>query len=239
MEWICDFHSHLLPAMDDGCKTAHESVSALKSAYAQGVRTQFLTPHYYPVETVDAFLHRRQASAESLNAVMEKEKEPLPQIYFGAEVAYHPGLVNLEGLEKLCLEGSRYLLLELPFSAWGNEIVRDVYNICNIRGVVPILAHIERYLGFQNKKQLKAMLSQDVLVQMNAEFLLNWRTRAKALSLLKNGSVQLLGSDCHNLTSRPHNLGSAVQLLQKKHPQLVSAIAQHSAYICHQVKDIK
>lgn len=235
MDWICDFHSHLLPAMDDGCKTVQESLDALKSAYEQGVRVQFLTPHYYPVEDVDTFLQRRQASAEALSAAMQQEKEPMPQIHFGAEVAYHPGLVNLENLEALCLGNSRYLLLEMPFSGWGNEVVRDICNICNVRGVVPILAHIERYLGFQNKKQLEAMLKQDVLVQMNAEHLLDWKTRGNALSLLKKGKVQLLGSDCHNLTNRPHNLGAAVQLLQKKHAHLVSDIAQLSAYICEQV----
>lgn len=212
---IYDFHSHILPGIDDGCVNVAQSLDALCKSAAQGVRTICLTPHYYPVETVNEFLSRRQTAMDTLTAAISQEKEDFPQLCLGAEVAYHPGLSVLDDLEELRLGNSRYLLLELPFQRWGPEIIRDIRNIFNTRGVIPILAHIERYLPFQKKSTMNEILNQDVLIQMNGEFLLNWATRGKAKSMIKNGAVHLLGSDCHNLTDRAPNLGEAVAYLQK------------------------
>lgn len=64
MDGFCDLHSHILPGMDDGCKTAQQSIEALRLSYAQGVRAMFATPHYYPVESVESFLARRQSAWE-------------------------------------------------------------------------------------------------------------------------------------------------------------------------------
>lgn len=55
-----------------------------------------------------------------------------------------------------------------------------------------------------------------VLIQSNAEFFLNKQTRKKAMHLFEQGKINLLGSDCHNGTVRPPNLGEAVQLLTEQ-----------------------
>jgi len=212
---ICDMHSHFLPGMDDGCKTEEEALQVLKSNYAQGIRRVFATPHYYPVETVGDFLKRRQAAFDRLQAAA-RDYTDIPQICLGAEVAYRPGLGYLEDLDKLCLGASRYLLLELPFSRWNKELVRDVSNMCGAAGITPILAHIERYLDKKQQDILDRLLEMDVLVQMNAGQLLQFSTRRQGRKLLRSGVVQLLGSDCHNMTSRPPNMGEAVAYLQKK-----------------------
>lgn len=213
---ICDMHGHFLPGMDDGCKTADESVALLKESYRQGICRMFATSHYYPVESVDKFLERRQQAAENLLACMEQEETPLPEFVLGAEVAFHTGLSQNPDLHKLCLGQSRYLLLEMPFSKWSSNVVREVSNICSARGITPILAHIERYLDIQRPETLEQLLNLNVLVQMNAEPLLHFGSRRQARTMLKNGMVQLLGSDCHNLTSRTPNLGQALSYLEKK-----------------------
>lgn len=238
MMQICDFHSHILPGMDDGCQTVEESLEALRRSYAQGVGMLCLTPHYYPVESVSTFLARRQAAMDTLSKAMAEAGGPFPRLCLGAEVAYHPGLSILENLECLCLGSSHYLLLELPFQRWGREMMRDIRNLCNTKGVIPILAHIERYLPLQTKSIMNEMLSQDVLVQMNGEFLLDWKTRLKAKSLLKNGTVQLLGSDCHNLTDRAPTLGEAVALLEKRNHYYLSQILGQSEEIFSQACDL-
>lgn len=212
---LCDVHGHFLPGMDDGCKTPEEALQVLKSSYSQGVRRMFATPHYYPVESIASFLERRQVAYEKLLAVAEGERD-IPQICLGAEVAYRPGLGYVEELSKLCIGSSRYLLLELPFTRWNRELVRDARNMCAAFGIVPILAHIERYLENGQKDILNQLLEMDVLVQMNTGFLLRFSTAGKGRRLLKSGTVRLLGSDCHNMTSRPPNLGKAAAYLQKK-----------------------
>lgn len=116
---ICDLHSHILPGMDDGCKTVGESMQVLRDSWEQGITAMFATPHYYPVESVDAFLTRRRNAWQKLSEHMQQSSEQMPKICLGAEVAYRPGLCYEEDLRALCLGNSRYLLLELPFSRWN------------------------------------------------------------------------------------------------------------------------
>ncbi len=213
---FCDLHSHILPGMDDGCQTVGGAIQLLRASYEQGIKKICATPHYYPVESVEEFLVRRDTSVASLQKALEQVTLPVPQICLGAEVAYRPGICYQEDLNKLCIGKSQYLLLELPFGKWGEEVIRTVRSICNVQGLTPILAHIERYLPMQDKHILEQLLDQEVLVQMNAARLLHLSSRGQARRLLHNGTVQLLGSDCHNNTSRPQNLGQAVEYLQKK-----------------------
>ena len=104
----------------------------------------------------------------------------------------------------------------MPFAAWSSHVIREVGSICNIRGIVPIIAHIERYLPMQSRQTLGSLLEQDVLVQMNAGELLRFGSRRQARNLLQSGMVQLLGSDCHNMTTRAPNLGAAIEYLRKR-----------------------
>lgn len=219
-------HGHFLPGMDDGCKTPEEAVQLLKRSYAQGVRGMCATPHYYPVETAAAFLERREQAYSRLLEALDGETE-IPQIFLGAEVAYRPGLGYWEELRKLCLGNSSYLLLEMPFGSWSRETVRDVRNMCSSGGITPIIAHVERYLDIAGKDKLAELLEMDVLVQMNAQFLLRPATRRRGRKMLENGTVQLLGSDCHNLTDRPPNLGQAAAYLTKK--EMGQTLAQITA----------
>lgn len=213
MPGICDIHTHILPCMDDGCKTVEESLEVLRSAREQGVGQLFATPHYYASEPAEQFLCRRETAAARLRARLTPED---PQICLGAEVAFYSGVSRDEHLEKLCLGASRYLLLELPFTPWSSDVRRELRNICSIRGITPILAHIERYIPLQSSAALQEVLEMDVLVQMNAGYLLRFGSRRKARQLLKSGTVQLLGSDCHNMTTRPPNLGEAMAYLDRR-----------------------
>lgn len=230
MERICDLHGHFLPGMDDGCKTPEEAVQVLQSSYRQGIRRVCATPHYYPVEPVEGFLRRRAESVRQLQAfIREQGIEGIPRICLGAEVAYRPGLGHQEDLGKLCLGSSRYLLLEMPFSRWGKAEEREVRNICVTGNVMPILAHIERYFEYQDKKGLAGVLEQDVLVQMNTEALVDASTRRNARKLLKKGLVQLLGTDCHNMTDRAPNMEQAIAFLRKKKmDEVISRICWYS-----------
>lgn len=207
-------HAHFLPGMDDGCKTVDESIQVVKTSCAQQVWNLFATPHYYPVESVDAFLERRDRAEALLRQRMAQESEPLPEICMGAEVAYRPGLGYEEALDQLCLGQSRYLLLEMPFTPWGSDVIRDVGNICCTRGITPVIAHLERYLRNQSTQMVQKLLAQDVLVQMNAGELLRFGSRREAKRLLKEGIVHLLGTDCHNMRTRVPNLGPAAEYLR-------------------------
>ena len=213
---VCDMHSHVLPAMDDGSKDPAMSIQMLEAAAGQGVTKVLATPHYYPVESVKAFLERRNKAACELQEAMASSGKHLPQVYLAAEVAYRPGIGYEEDLKSLCIGDSEFMLLELPFTTWGAEVLRDIRNMICTKGITPVLAHLERYMHIRkNRKMLAELLQLGVLVQMNGEAVLQRSSRRLALKMLKNGMVHLLGSDCHNMTSRAPNLGSAVQQLQQ------------------------
>ena len=212
---FCDMHSHILPGMDDGSKNEEMSLNMLRKCKEQGIGMIFATPHYYPVESVQDFLVRRDRAEQRLRQAVERSGEQLPQILLGAEVAYRPGIGYEKELDKLCMGNSEYLLLELPFAPWGKEVIRDIRNMVCTRGITPILAHLERYLSFQKKQMLYDVLDQGVLVQMNAEALLHWRSRGKARKMLTQGVVHIMGSDCHDLADRAPNLGKAIEQLEK------------------------
>ena len=216
---LCDVHAHFLPGMDDGCKTVEESICFLESSYDQGVHKLFATPHYYPVESVEAFVQRRQTAAEQLCSALKKQNREMPGFLLGAEVAYHPGLGQEQDLKKLCLGNSQYLLLEMPFQQWSGEMLRTVRNIC-LDGYTPVIAHVERYWKMQSAQNLARLLELEVLVQMNAAQLLHFPGAGHGRRLLKQRVVQLLGSDGHNLTTRPQKLGLAVQHLEKHKMQM-------------------
>lgn len=213
---IYDMHSHILPGVDDGCQTAEESLTLLRQSAAQGVGALFATPHFYPERSAEDFLQSRAAAAETLRSVLPAE-EALPPFALGAEVAYHPGLTDMDRLPELCLGKTGFLLLELPFYPWSRNLLRDVAALQNYFGIQLIIAHIDRYLGGQDGAMIRELFSLDVAFQLNAEAVLSPRTARKAKHLLKDGIISLLGSDCHDPQRRPQRMGDAVEKLLSWH----------------------
>ena len=216
MEGIVDFHSHILPGIDDGSQTLEESVAMLRMEADQGIRHVVATPHFYPrYETPETFLDKRNASETALRKVLMQEKD-LPRISVGAEVYYFRGISESEFLPQLTLEGGRYILLEMPPAPWPESIFQELEAIWRRRGITPVIAHIDRYIAPFHTYRLPQRLQQlPVLVQANAGFFLEKRTRRMAMKMLRADQIQLLGSDCHNLTSRKPNLGETAAVIRK------------------------
>ena len=238
MVQICDMHGHFLPGMDDGCKDVQEAVALLRYSYSTGVRMMFATPHYYPIESVEDFLRRRQESYDALQAYIAASGiTDIPQILLGAEVAYRQGIGNVEDLHKLCLGSSRYLLLELPFEKWSNTLLRDVSNICCARGITPVFAHIERYIPMQSADTLSRVLQLDGLVQINAGTLLKFPGNLRCKRLIRQGTAHLLGSDCHNMEARKPNLHLAQEKLRAwRMQESLEEMASLSCWIFQEAK---
>lgn len=216
---MIDFHAHILPKMDDGSKSAEESIAMLKMQAEQGIRCVVATPHFYAKhETPQDFLHRREHSYQSLQQEIERQglQEQLPQIRLGAEVRYFEGISRSSAVHDLKIEKTDLLLLEMPFVSWSQRMIQEVKAAQQQLDLTILLAHVERYRrtqGFFFHKKLEEM---GALIQSNAEFFLNKQTRKKAMHLFEEGKINLLGSDCHNCTVRPPNLGKAIQLLTEQ-----------------------
>lgn len=213
---IIDFHSHILPKMDDGSKSTDMSLQMLERMSSCGIDTVVATPHYYGFrESVPDFLKRRSASWKRLSASLGERH---PQILLGAEVAFFSGLAALgDELDKLCIENSRIMLLEMPFAQWSGMELDAVSTLCLDRKYKVILAHFERFLPLQHNMQVaESLLELPILIQINAERFTSFFERKSVLKLFETKKAHLLGSDCHNLDRRPPNLEQARQVLAKK-----------------------
>ncbi len=217
MAAIIDFHSHILPAMDDGSRTAQESIAMLEMQQAQGIRRVLATPHFDArVDTPEAFL-RRRAEAKTILDNAVSYCSGLPAVTLGAEVRYFPGMSHCDVLETLAIEGTKTILIEMPFTPWEESHYRELEGLKRRLGLLPVIAHIERYLGRFRYSGIQEQLgSMPVLIQANGSFFLRHSTGCKAMRMLKKQQIHLLGSDCHDITTRPPNLGKALDRIRSR-----------------------
>ena len=134
----------------------------------------------------------------------------------------------------LCIQGTNILLLEMPFQQWTDAELDVVTRLCIIRGYQVILAHLERFLPLQkNRDILERILMLPVLVQLNAECLLPLFKRKPYLELLRRGEAHLLGSDCHNLTTRVPNLKEGRSMVERKLGEaFLRRMDENAALVC-------
>ena len=120
-------------------------------------------------------------------------------------------------LEPLCIRDTRTLMLEMPFTDWTDLQVETVEALVLDRRYDVVLVHPERFcFSKSNKHKLKQLAQLPIGLQVNAGSLLRWGTRRLALDLLQMAHMPLLGSDCHNLTSRPPNLKEGRKVVMQK-----------------------
>lgn len=208
---MIDLHTHILPKMDDGSQSVAESQKLLALLQQQGVRTVAATPHFYANrETPEEFLRRRAKAAADLGDT------PIPLI-LGAETAYFSGISSCRELTDLQLGNSGLLLVEMPFCPWTERIIKDVCDIPARLGLIPVLAHVDRYRSAEQfPKFCRRLLDNDVLFQCNAEVFETFTGRLWAFRQFRGGNLHFLGSDAHNLTSRPPKLDMAAKAIKKK-----------------------
>jgi protein-tyrosine phosphatase len=211
---VIDWHSHILPAMDDGSRDTAESISLLNMQVSQGISTVIATPHFYANdETVASFLERRKQALELLKSELP---EGAPEIRLGAEVKYYQGISRMADLKDLRIEGSKLLLLEMPMSHWTEYMVRELIELSGKSSIKIVLAHVERYFHLQKQAVWDRLFENGILAQVNASFFHSFATKRKAIALLQEGSIQLIGSDCHGVTSRPPQIDKAFEVIRKK-----------------------
>lgn len=211
---IVDFHSHMLPEMDDGSSSAEQSLDMIRQSAEQGITGIVLTPHFYAHrDHPEHFLAKREQRMEQLQALLPASA---PKLFLGAEVHYFEGMTEMDELPLMKIRGTDCLLVEMPFRQWNSRMITDILEIQHRKNYTVILAHVERYIRAQKPYAMEALLSDGVLFQANAEFFLKRFSRGKALKMLEQGWIHLLGSDSHNTSTRPPNLGSACSLITEK-----------------------
>ena len=208
---MIDFHSHILPNMDDGPEDVAVSLDMLRQSYLQGVDVIVSTSHFYADEEYPKeFLLRRKRAINILRDAILASPEVYPKIVFGAEVLYFPGISDAEEIGSLMIGDTNCILIEPPMAHWTDSMLDEIARLGGNFGCTPVIAHVDRYMQLlRDQTLIDRVRERNMVVQVNAEYFLNPKTVKSAIRNLKKGNIQLIGSDCHNLESRPPNLGFA------------------------------
>ena len=209
---MLDIHSHILYGIDDGSRSKEESIELLRYLEKQGVEKIIVTPHYIENTLYEATVAKKKKLIKDL------ENETSIKLYIGNEVYFSDKTLKLLKAKKLsCLNDSRYLLIELPMSSKIKDLDEMVFDL-TISGIIPIIAHPERYSYVQKDiKYLDKLKDSGALFQSNYGSLTgNYGKKAEKTikKLLKNGYVSFMGTDIHHI-DHPIDINTATKKLRK------------------------
>lgn len=217
---IIDFHTHILPNIDDGSNSVLTSVKMLEEASNQGIGTIVCTPHFWPLKTtVPEFLQKREEKEGLLRSAIEGLSHPerIPKIIMGAECGWVKNISRYPGLEALCIEDTSFLLLELPLERWTDEIFEELYRLNTQRGIYPVIAHPNRYdRSIKEYNAIPAFAQLDCLFQIEANSVLWFKEKKFNLKLLSGPVPCVLGSDVHNDGPKAQRMSNTAEVIQKK-----------------------
>lgn len=195
-----DLHSHLIPGVDDGAKTVQEAVNIVRAFAEMGFTRLITTPHISQNNYPNSPGMLRTRHAELMDA-LAAEKVPV-EVLLGAEYMMDDGLLDTLKKEDELLSWYGHLLFETTFHSlpW---ITDEVIFLIQSRGLVPVIAHPERYNYFrENPKPLYDLAARGVKLQLTAGSLEGQYgdgVKKFAQKLLKEDKVDFIGSDVHRI----------------------------------------
>lgn len=208
---MIDIHSHIISGIDDGSKDEAMSLKMLQKAVASGTTSIFATSHLLQAAHNPAW-QDFLVGAERLRQLAGEHNLPLA-IYSGCEVFMDWDLLDIIAENgSFCLNGENfaaartsYILVELPMYFIPNY-ADDFWYELRLKGVVPILAHPERYTELMTKLDLLLRWRREgLLLQCNiGSFAGSFGAQAEqaAKLLLASGLVDFVGSDAHRDSGR-------------------------------------
>ncbi len=212
---IVDMHTHILPAIDDGSSSIEMSNKMLDNMKQAGVDIVCATSHYYRWQNdVKTFIEKRNNAYKQL---VDSGANTSPIILPASETAFFSGISKCDEIHDLCIYGTNTLMLEMPFNNWSEQVVEEVECLVLDKNIKVVLVHPERFcFSKENRNYIDRLLRLDIALQVNGGTFIDRKTRKLAFELISKSDYPLLGSDCHNLSTRPFNLMDARNIIEKK-----------------------
>jgi protein-tyrosine phosphatase len=213
---LFDLHNHLLPGVDDGAKDWDMAMAMARMAHADGIRGMVFTPHnsawwngYFQDKIAPL---AREFAVRLADAGIEMAVGAGCEIYVDLDI-----LKRLDDGRAAPLNGTRYLLVELPFTSWPLYAEQVVFEL-QTAGYNVILAHPERYTAVMEKPYLmQGMAERGVIAQVTSSSLegkFGARAQKTAMLLLENHWAHYIATDAHELTNRTPTLRTAYEILK-------------------------
>ncbi len=188
---MIDVHTHLIPGVDDGARTIEQSLDVLRRFAAAGVRCVVCTPHLVASEAavvpVERYVerHRQLVQLAPDGLVIQR----------GWEIMLDRPGCDLTA-PSLALGQSRAVLVEFPRGTLPTGTTDELARLRR-SGIVPVVAHPERYVGC-SARLVREWRAAGAVIQTDAAYLLGDGERgALAKQLLGEGLIDLLASDNH------------------------------------------
>lgn len=191
-----DWHSHILPGVDDGVQTMKDALQILAEYERLGIKEVWLTPHIME-DIPNTTCHLRNRFAEL-------------QVACGGHVTLHLAAENMldklfeERLEQNDLlplgEDGKHLLVETSYFNPPMGLQNILLRI-KAKGYYPLLAHPERYLYMEDDdyQRLKSMNIKFQLNLFSLYGIYGKEAQKKAHRLLKAGMYDYTGTDLHSI----------------------------------------
>ena len=209
---VIDFHSHILPKGDHGSDSEQQAVRQLELLKSAGVGTVVATPHFYPNRhTVKDF---EKEEIACLKALLKKAPDDRPSIALGAEVLIFDNIDRMEGIEDLCIKGTRVMLLEMPMdSDWSDQLFETIHRLMK-KDITIVLAHIDRYLP-KCRDDIRYILDMGAYAQINASSLDRFFLKRYLKPFLEDERIVAFGTDLHGENKAAVDSFASLRTLKK------------------------
>ncbi len=214
---MIDFHTHILPSVDDGSKNIEMTCEMLKTAEKQGIETVIASPHFYfDKSNVEKFVAIREAALSETKKVITENSINV-NVLAGAEVYLTPDIAEADNLKDLCVEGTNCMLVELPANEWTGWVYNAMY-VLRSKDIIPVLAHLERYVKYISSiSKILKLLEMEVVVQINTDDIGRFTYNKVIDAIVKSGKTIVLGSDGHNTTHRTINYEKGYKTFKRRY----------------------
>ena len=216
---MVDIHSHILWDIDDGSKSKEMTINMLKKAEIGGTSKIVATPHFSPERYYKTFnqIKERLEKVE----ILAKEKGINLEIYLGQEVYFTNNILkHYEEGSIFTINNSRYMLIEFNMKDFDlREVTEFLYEL-QLKGVIPVIAHPERYIKFiENELLINQFIEEGYLFQLNSGSLkgdFGARVKKLAEKFIKNKIYSFIGSDGHRDEKRDTDMRIVEKVIKDK-----------------------
>lgn len=200
---MIDFHTHILPNIDDGSRSIDETFNLIKEAKEVGFDGIILTSHYienfYETDVPERDVWVK-AISENLGV-----KGIDTDLYLANEIYISENMMGLLEQQKAStINNSCYVLFELPLNEEPLNLYDVIYSLQENK-LIPVLAHPERYSFVQKEPELiYDLIEKGCLMQANYGSIIGqYGVKAEYIvkKFLENNMIHFLGSDVHRQNS--------------------------------------
>ena len=194
---MIDFHSHILPNIDDGVNDIKQSIELMNEAEKVGFTGIISTSHY-----IQGYYESNEIQRKQLLDELQKQNSKI-KLYLGSEIYSDLEMIKyIKDEAASTINGSRYVLFEFPLNSEPLFAKKLVYDLLS-ENYVPIIAHPERYSYVQeNLKFIEELVQMGALLQSNYGSIVGLyghKAKKTVKELLKKDLIKFMGSDVHRV----------------------------------------